>query len=304
MVSNVRWARFYDSPRHTRDSGEARRTLVATFVGNLTCVRDPESGALRVMKMDAEGNAPELVAEFAGEAFVGELSEASGEGESELSVYHLAGTSSAALPTAVVDRRPAKDAAPRPAVKVANVVRVPLALGRVTRRCGRTWLATGTPRRLPRCRPETRRRARRGCAEMLAKSMTRGEVSSARAEASERWRAAALAERPVPMEEPSPSQNDVREALRKAIGRLAEADKARTDAVAVLNTAQLNLSTLDSEIGSLRRSAHELADERSKRLAAALKSGPRPRLILTIVCRRILLDWLISKASARRGHVQ
>jgi hypothetical protein len=72
------------------------------------------------MRMN-EQDKPERVASFHGNAFNGEAFD-DGEGQTELAIFHNSG---GPIATAMLgDRRPAKDAAPRPA-RVSNLVRAP-----------------------------------------------------------------------------------------------------------------------------------------------------------------------------------
>jgi hypothetical protein len=114
-----------------------------------------------------------------------------------------------------------------------------------------------------------------------ARSVPKGTISSARSEASARWRGAAIdsmnRQAIGPAEAPTNSQ-DPREALRQAQTSLAEAESARDAAAKVLASAQVELSAVDRELGVLRQSAEEIAGTRAKRIAAALKGGTRAKV--------------------------
>jgi hypothetical protein len=96
-----------------------------------------------------------------------------------------------------------------------------------------------------------------------ARSVPKGTISSARSEASARWRGAAVdsmnRQAVGPAEAPTNSQEDPREALRQAQTSLAEAESARDAAAKVLASAQVELSAVDRELGVLRQSAEEIA---------------------------------------------
>jgi hypothetical protein len=117
------WGRFNDGPSRMRDTGEmAQRTKICTFSGDgVTAIRDLDSGDLLIMRNN-EQDSPERVAAFHGNAFNAEAYD-DGEGQTELAVFHSSGEAIATAMTG--DRRLARDAAARPAVKVANLVRAP-----------------------------------------------------------------------------------------------------------------------------------------------------------------------------------
>jgi hypothetical protein len=117
---------------------------------------------------------------------------------------------------------------------------------------------------------------------MIAREAPEGSISSARSEASARWRGAAIdsmnRQAVLPSEAPTNSQENGRAPLRQAQTALVEAESGRDAAAKVLASAQLELSAVDRELGVLRQSAEEIAGARAKQITAALKGGARPKV--------------------------